>query len=406
MKKLIALIACISTLLCLLAGCGSGTEVEYYDDEDEVSAVDAADEVSADTDAQEDGLGIMLGGTGYETYAPDTVVGVVDGTNVTWMEYYYWLSYYANYYVQLAQMYGISLTSWDAVGELSSDNANGPALIAMTEYTIRQYHAVSSEADKADIYLTDEERAELESVYDSNCDTDGDGEVTEEEIAAFEEYLSEQHVDKEFFLYLNEIAYLSDKLFDYYYGAQGENCSDDITLDYIAASGAMSAKHILLLTVDSSTREALDEDTVAQKLETAETLQAELAAVRDDKESLIALFDEYMADYTEDTGYAANPDGYVFAEGDMVTEFEDAVKALDENYGLSDVVESPYGYHIIMRQPLTPDTVVGTNSAGEEITFRYVAAEEQFSAMMSAWTDSADVAWNDDVVIDMPAIFG
>ena len=403
MKKLIALIACISVLLCLLSGCGSGTAVEPVEDEVEAAPAETA---AADTDAEDSGISIMLGGLGYETYGPDTVVGVVAGTDVTWMEYFYWLNYYTNYYIQMAQMYGISLTSWDAVGELSSENANGDALIAMTEYTIKQYHTVALEADNAGIRLSDEDLASLESVYEDSCDTDGDGEVTEEELAAFEAYLAEQHVDKEFFLYLNEIAYLSDKLFDHYYGANGEQCPDDIVMDYIAETGAMSAKHILLLTVDSSTREALDEETVAQKLETAETLQAELAAVQDDKEALIELFDEYMDEYTEDTGYAANPDGYVFVEGDMVAEFEDAVKALDDDYGLSDVVESPYGYHIIMRQPISPDTAVGLNSYGEEVTFRYAAAEEQFAAMLSAWTDSADAAWNDDVVIDMPAIFG
>ena len=293
--------------------------MEYYDDELEGAPAEeaAADEIPVDVNADETGMSIMLGGSGYDTYAPDTVVGVAAGIDVTWMEYYYWLNYYTNYYVQLSQMYGVSLTSWDAISELSSENTNGDALIAMTEYTIRQYHAVSAAAEEAGITLSDEDWADLESVYDTQCDTDGDGDITDEEIAAFEEYLASQNVDKDFFLYLNEIAYLSDKLFDRYYGADGELISDETTFDYIASSGVMYAKHILLLTVDSDTFEALDEDTVAQKRETAEALQAELAAVQDDKEALIALFDEYMDEYTEDTGYAAYPDGYLFGDTEI-----------------------------------------------------------------------------------------
>lgn len=415
MKKIIALIACISLLLCLLAGCGSGSKVESNADEAETAPADtetaeepAGDETAADTSAAADSTFlIMLGGSGYDTYAPDTVIGVSDGTDVSWMEYFYWLNYYTNYYMQLAMMQGKSMTSWDAIGELSSENSNADALITMTQYVIKQYHAVTKLAEQAGVSLSDEDWAEIDSIYNSYCDSDGDGDVTSEEVAEFEAYLTEQHVDREFFYYLNEIAYLTDKLFDYYYGEKGEKCSDDIALDYIASTGAMNAKHILLLTVDSSTGEALDEDTIAQKLETAETLQAELAEVQDDKDALIALFDEYMDEYTEDTGYAAYPNGYVFVDGEMVTEFEDAVKALDEDYDLSGVVESPYGYHIILRMPITPDTVATTNAYGEEITFRYAAAEQQFTAMLSAATESADVTWNyEEYPISMLEIFG
>lgn len=412
MKKLIALLACLAMVLGLLAGCGSGTEVEYYDEtegaETDEEAAPAENEPPAESEIpQYEGIGIMLGGTGYETYAPDTVVAVINGTDVTWQEYYYWLSYYASYYVQLASAYGQSLSSWDAVGELSSESANDAALIELTQYTIRQYHAVLSNAEQSGVVLDEQDYEELEAAYISMADADGDGEATEEELAAFDETLAEQYVDKDFVMYLNEISMLADKLFDENFGVLGEKCPDDLAESYIEVNGILSAKHILLLTVDTSTGDSLDEDTIAQKYDTAATLQAELAEVQDDKDALIALFDEYMAEYNEDSGFAANPDGYLFSEGDMVQEFEDGVKALDPNYGLSDIVESYYGYHIIMRQPVTPDTLIGQNSNGDDITIRYAAAQEQFSAMLSAWTDSAVVTWNDGFESpDMLAIFG
>ena len=61
-------------------------------------------------------------------------------------------------------------------------------------------------------------------------------------------------------------------------------------------------------------------------------------------------FDAMTEKYTKDPGSAANPDGYIFTDGEMVTEFEDCVKSLDVNkFGMC---ESDYGYHIIKRLPL------------------------------------------------------
>ena len=56
---------------------------------------------------------------------------------------------------------------------------------------------------------------------------------------------------------------------------------------------------------------------------------------------------------SEDTGLAANPDGYAFTTGEMVQEFEDATRALEPGQ-ISGLVESSYGYHIILRLPLAP----------------------------------------------------
>lgn len=62
-------------------------------------------------------------------------------------------------------------------------------------------------------------------------------------------------------------------------------------------------------------------------------------------------FDQLIEDFGEDPGMAFSPDGYVFTDGEMVAPFEDAVKALPVG-GISQPIESDYGYHIIMRMPL------------------------------------------------------
>ncbi len=64
-------------------------------------------------------------------------------------------------------------------------------------------------------------------------------------------------------------------------------------------------------------------------------------------------FDAMIAEYSTDPGSESNPDGYIFTKGEMVSEFEDCVKALEA--GNFDICESTYGYHIIQRLPLSAD---------------------------------------------------
>ncbi len=59
-------------------------------------------------------------------------------------------------------------------------------------------------------------------------------------------------------------------------------------------------------------------------------------------------FDKLMAEFSQDPGSKTYPDGYVFQEGDMVTEFYEGTLALKVGE-ISDLVESPYGYHIILK---------------------------------------------------------
>ena len=420
MKKTIALLLCLLMLSALMTGCGSGTQVEYYADEaedtaeaSEAAAAEAEEETPAEEADLYENIAILLGGTGYDTYAPDTVVGTVNGSEVTWKEYFYWLNYYAVSYVETAAAYGLPITGWDAVGELfdDPDQTLAEVIVSYAQNAVTVFHTMETQSAEQGVELTEEQYEQVLADVEARADLDGDGTVTDEERAQLEATMAEQYIDTELMIYFTEMGYLSDALFEAGYGEFGSRYSDEATLQYLEDNGAddvyWSAKHILLMTIDRETREALDEDTVARKLDTATTLQAELAEVQDDKEALIALFDEYMDEYTEDDGYAYYPDGYVFGAGEMVEEFENAVKSLDKNYGLSDVVESAYGYHIILRQPLQPDDSIYTDAGGNEITFRYLAAQEQFDLMLNLWIETADVQWADGFnPPDMLAIFG
>lgn len=114
--------------------------------------------------------------------------------------------------------------------------------------------------------------------------------------------------------------------------------------------GYITADHILLMTVDPDTRAPLDEATVAQKRAQAEDLLRQLR----ESEDPLTLFSQLADAYSEDPGRQTNPEGYTFKHGTMVEAFDSAARALEENT-FSDVVESGYGFHIILRRPLDVD---------------------------------------------------
>lgn len=406
-KKLIALALCLCMIFAM-AGCSS-SKIETYSEYDTASATTEAD-ASVPADDEEADTDTAVEAQGYAAFDADEIVGTVNGSDVTWREYYYWLNYYTSYVQYLAASYGVTLSGWDAY-ELSSSYTNAEVVILNAQSAVSQYRAVEAMAENYGVALDEEDEELMESTYQSDVDTyagDGDGEVTDEEIAAFEEYLAEQFMDLDLYNYLNKIQYLDEDLFLYLYGEDGSGVTDEEVAAYVEQNGLMAAKHILLMTVDSSTGEALTDEEIAEKEATIEDLYAQLTAV-EDQDEMIALFDELTAEYTEDTGYAYYPDGYIFAEGEMVEEFEDAVEALEE-YQLSEIVESGYGYHIILRIPVDADATYTVSTTYGSYSLRYYIASDTFTALLDAYTTTAqnNAVWNDGFgtdTMELAAIF-
>lgn len=147
---------------------------------------------------------------------------------------------------------------------------------------------------------------------------------------------------------------------------------------YAQEQDLLCAKHILVMTQDMATGQALPAEEAAAKKAAAEDILAQLQAIQDPAE-LAAKFDELMNEHSEDTGLAAYPNGYVFGAGEMVPEFEEATRALEPGQ-ISGLVESSYGYHIILRQD---------PGQAEEIRTGWEA--EAMNAQVQQWIEEAVV---------------
>ena len=100
-----------------------------------------------------------------------------------------------------------------------------------------------------------------------------------------------------------------------------------------------------------------------------------------------------MNEKSEDTGLAVFTDGYVFGTGEMVAEFETAAFAL-EPYALSEIVETSYGYHLLLRLPMDKDVIVEFDGQSFTPLWTWVA-ESQFAETRAQWAEAAEVVYSD-----------
>ncbi len=290
----------------------------------------------------------------------DTVLLTVDGQEVTAEEYLYWLGNLTSYYEAISSYGGgtMDLTqeaqdgvTWDEQLKLAArDNA---ALLALAPTLAREVGAE----------LTDED---LQAVVDRRTQRVEDAGGME--MYAYQ--LQAMGISDDATMRLETLSALFNKFQEVWIEkAKGELTAEDMAA-YAEEQDLLRAKHILLLTKDMTTGEAYDDAKKADQKAKADDLLAQLRADP-------AKFDELMNANSEDTGLTAYPDGYLFTAGEMVSEFENGTRALD--FGeISEVIESDYGYHIILR--LDPDCdetreALAGDRLNEEVQARVDAAE-------------------------------
>ena len=380
MKKLVVILAVVCVLFAGVVG--------YMSFTNRPADVDPAEEPEASQtlDAQESAEPVQVLSVDYDamraSHEPDEIVATCNGRDVRWDEYFYWVSYNAaqveNYINSMATYYGMEV-SWDDPWGQDTDQSFAEYVPASAEEQIRQVNCIEDFAAENNVVLSDETLAEMEEQLKSTIASTCGEDATEED---FNEYLDQVYMTRALYDRMTQMNYLYQQGYTQLYGENGELVDDAAAIAYLEDNEYISANHILLMTMDSATGEALDEETIAAQEQKAREIAAELQAI-EDPQLLLTRFAELKEEYCEDTGKVTYPDGYTFTPGTMVTEFEDACNALAD-YQVSDPILTSYGYHIIIRLPLDPNKIVEYSYEGTPLNARSLAANAEYASRMDA----------------------
>lgn len=279
----------------------------------------------------------------------DAALFTVNGEIVTTDYFLYWLSYDCQYYDFMFSSFGGSLNFEEEV----------EAGVTVGEFLKRDAQRMTA------LYVTLEQKA-----AENGCSVSAEQrEDWEQTKAGYREELGEdgyagsmrqQGLSERLFDRIGQVGYLYENL---KLQLVPEPSKEELDA-YTAENDTYKAKHILILsakegedgTVSLSTGGTpLNEDGTAFTGTAQEFNEKALAKVKDILARIDAAadpmntFDTLMHEYSEDTGLAANPDGYVFSSGQMVEPFENATKALAYDAYTAEPVESTFGWHIILR---------------------------------------------------------
>ncbi len=201
----------------------------------------------------------------------------------------------------------------------------------------------------------------------------------------YQQYLAQIGFDTDNFNNYQYIITCEQVLNDYYFGENGVSVPNADEMQKYFEDNYITAKHIMIATVNPSTGETIRTDEEAKK--EAQNLLDRLNNGED--------FDALMTAESEDPGLKQSPNGYTFTEGDMVDAFYDGAKNLKEGE-VSGLVKSQYGYHIIMRCVLD-QSALETN---RDAIIAGVAAENgtagSLNELLQQWVDEATVETTDD----------
>lgn len=321
--------------------------------------------------------GTMQEGLCYEAtgVAPDAIVASVAGNGASADLIAYWIGYDVSYLDSYMQYYTGSSLDWDYT---LSDGTNITDYIKSNVYSsVKQHLVLENLANKYGVTLTEGQESAMADSDQTYIDQYGSEEAFEEEIAKL-------GMRRETYDRVARSNYLYQNLYQLY-NTEGSAlyASDEDLAVYAADQNYITADHILLSTKDLTTGEALTDEQKAEKKALAEEIKQKLDACEGDIDELTALFQELADQYSEDPGRETYPTGYTFTTGSMVQEFEDAAYALSEGE-VSEVVESSFGYHILLRLPLDK------SAAADEVR------EEYFTNFIADQVDAATMATSAD----------
>lgn len=160
----------------------------------------------------------------------------------------------------------------------------------------------------------------------------------EKQYGNLDKMMQDKNISQQLFEFISYAQVYRTKLIQL---CESENdITRDKKIEYLYAN-YWRAKHLLLLTEGKNA----DEKNALKKKITS--LYNRVKSGED--------FDALIEEYNEDPGVKTNPDGYVFTNGEMVSEFQNAVASIEAwDFNLA---TTSYGYHIVQRLPIdeTPE---------------------------------------------------
>jgi len=383
LKKLLALLLCFAFLLLVVFACASPEvdDAEVDDEPDILEPVEEPPEVEIPADDDDPAEGIDFEAA-FAAFPADTVMIRADDLTVTWAELFVFLFRS----VQELMQYSIAGIDWN--DDLGGVTLAEIVLSSSTERTL-PFMIVEYGAGILDVSLSEEDLKEHNADLNDIIDSYGSKEEFMQvlwENGGFHSF--------EVFERLLLLEYTSGLIFLELYGESGEDFPDEDVIDYVEQNEFMMAKHILILSAENDSARDEAEDILKQ-------LNNKIKA--NDFEDF---FDSMMLEHSEDPGSLANPEGYLFQFDDMVAPFSEACAALEIGQ-LSDIVETEYGYHIILRVAVDFNSVPGSvTRAGLNYSVRELAAIEDFEKVMYDWRQQLDPEFTPEYdSIDLASIF-
>lgn len=306
-----------------------------------------------------------------EPKSSEPVVMTVNGSPVHRDEFRAYLKYNKLYMEDMLGYYGYDDSIWSE--EQMGETMVGQ-LFKMAEREAVYSRVVNQEFQNLHLNLTRQQREEA-----AQHKLDQVAQIGGQEM--FDMWLSQ--MDYTMPLYDNTLAASAyvQAIYDAYYGENGTKATEQAILDRFKET-YLCAKHILVQSVDGS-GDPLTGDALSQARERANEALEKAKAGED--------FDALIAQYNEDPGMEMYPDGYVFTEGDMVDEFYQGAKSLEPGQISQELVESPFGWHIIQREPLTQDQLT------ENIKTMLIMGitGKTFDQEIDALIEAADIQYED-----------
>lgn len=320
-------------------------------------------------------LAVVMSATAYgaSTFVVDyqelksdaPVVMTVNGEEIHADEYAsYMMSQIINYQ-QMYAMYGLS--------EKNMASTFGDAAKESAKQQVALIHIVKQKMDELGLSLSYSQKKNIVTANKQNAEQLGGEDAYLQRLASI-------GFDMDNYNNYQYVSACAQALKDYYFGENGVSVPSDDELQKYFDDNYITAKHILILTKNPSTGETTRTDEEAKK-----EAQAVLDRLNNGED-----FDALLTEKNEDAGEAQYAKGYTFTEGQMVDEFYNAAKALQEGE-VSGLVKSQYGYHIIKRCELNQDEFENMRDA----IIAAVASEKgtagSIDEMMQQWIDEADI---------------